>query len=80
MIDEELILRLNSLYCMLEEEGHYTKANTADFAATRIKTLIKREQQLWDLLEEIDAQIDLAEEINEEFAEKVRVAIWENGE
>lgn len=31
---------------------------------------------LWDLLEEIDAQIDLAEEISPEFAEKVEIALW----
>lgn len=36
-------------------------------------------QLLWDLLEEIDAQIDLAEEISEEFADKVRAALWESG-
>ena len=32
---------------------------------------------LWDLLEEVDAQIDLAEEISEDFAERVRIALWE---
>lgn len=35
---------------------------------------------LWDLLEEVDAQIDLAEEISEEFAEKVHKALWESHE
>ena len=35
-----------------------------------------REAALWDLLEEIDAQIDLAEEISPEFAEKVQLALW----
>lgn len=33
-------------------------------------------QVLWDLLEEIDAQIDLAEEISPEFADKVELALW----
>jgi len=28
------------------------------------------------LLEEIDAQIDLAEEISPEFADKVQLALW----
>ena len=37
-----------------------------------------REAALWDLLEEIDAQIDLAEEISPEFAEKVQIALWED--
>lgn len=35
-------------------------------------------QKLWDLLEEIDAQIYLAEEIDEDFAEKVHKALWES--
>lgn len=35
-----------------------------------------REAALWDLLEEIDAQIDLAEEISPEFADKVQLALW----
>jgi hypothetical protein len=35
----ELITRLNNLFWMLKEEGHYTKANTARFAADRIEEL-----------------------------------------
>jgi hypothetical protein len=35
-----------------------------------------KEQILWRLLEEIDAQIDLAEEISPEFAEEVEKALW----
>ncbi len=31
---------------------------------------------LWDLLEEIDAQLDLEELIGEDFAEKVRSALF----
>ena len=34
------------------------------------------EKVLWDLLEEIDAHIDLEEEISPEFAEKVQLALW----
>ena len=37
MTDEELIARLNNLFWMLEEDGHYTKANTARFAVDHIK-------------------------------------------
>ena len=32
---------------------------------------------LWDLLEEIDAQIDLTDLISKEFADKVHKALWE---
>jgi hypothetical protein len=39
MSDEELTLRLDNLYIMLEEEGKYVKANTANFASVRIKQL-----------------------------------------
>lgn len=63
MTDEELIA--------------WVRNGFGNVAADRIEALTKREQQLWDLLEEIDAQIDLAEEISEEFADKVRTAIWE---
>jgi hypothetical protein len=37
MTDADLITRLNNLLWMLEDEGHYTKANTAMFAADRIE-------------------------------------------
>lgn len=37
-----------------------------------------RETMLWNLLEEIDAQIYLAEEISPEFAERVNDALWDN--
>ena len=72
MTDEELIARLLAA----PADGLGTE-NLCIAAADRIEALTKRENQLWDLLEEIDAQIDLAEEISEEFAEKVRTAIWE---
>ena len=36
-------------------------------------------QVLWDLLEEIDAQIELDEVISPEFADKVHKALWESG-
>lgn len=39
MTSEELLMRLNNLYSMLESDGHYTKANTASFAADYIKKL-----------------------------------------
>lgn len=35
-----------------------------------------QEKLLWDLLEEVAAQIDLAEEISPEFSEKVELALW----
>lgn len=31
---------------------------------------------LWDLLEEIDAQIYLADELGEDFADRVEHALW----
>ena len=37
MTDAELISRLNNLRWMLEQDGHYTKANTASFAVDHIK-------------------------------------------
>lgn len=39
MTDTELLARLDNLYSMLEEEGYYTKANTAAAAAARIREL-----------------------------------------
>ena len=73
MTDEELIFALRQ-----EDDDHFGRLYSGK-AADRIEALNKREHLLWDLLEEIDAQIDLAEEIGEEFAEKVRAAVWENG-
>jgi hypothetical protein len=50
-------------------EAELTRANAA------IDPAAIREAALWDLLEEIDAQIDLAEEISPEFADKVQLAL-----
>lgn len=41
MSDKELTARLNNLYAMLEEEGHYTKANTVSLVIDHIEKLEK---------------------------------------
>ena len=70
MTDEELIhaLRTNALWV------------TTHDAADRIQSLIDKIERMWDALEYIDAHIDLEEEISEEFAETVRILLWENDE
>lgn len=49
-------------------------------AADRIEALNAQIERMWDALEYVDAHIDLEEEISEEFAETVRVLLWENDE
>jgi len=39
--------------------------------------LIDKIERMWDALEYVDAHIDLEEEISEEFAETVRILLWE---
>jgi hypothetical protein len=70
MTDEELIhaLRTNALWV------------TTHDAADRIQSLIDKIERMWDALEYVDAHIDLEEEISEEFAETVRILLWENDE
>jgi hypothetical protein len=70
MTDEELIhaLRMNALWV------------TTHDAADRIQSLIDKIERMWDALEYVDAHIDLEEEISEEFAETVRILLWENNE
>jgi len=70
MSDEELIhaLRTNALWV------------TTHDAADRIQSLIDKIERMWDALEYVDAHIDLEEEISEEFAETVRILLWENDE
>jgi hypothetical protein len=70
MSDEELIhaLRTNALWV------------TTHDAADRIQSLIDKIERMWDALEYVDAHIDLEEEISEEFAETVRILLWENNE
>lgn len=68
MTDEEMIhaLRTNALWV------------TTHDAADRIQLLVNKIDRMWDALEYVDAHIDLEEEISEEFAETVRVLLWEN--
>lgn len=68
MTDEEMIhaLRTNALWV------------TTHDAADRIQLLVNKIDCMWDALEYVDAHIDLEEEISEEFAETVRVLLWEN--
>ena len=54
MSDEELITRLNNLFWMLEEDGHYTKANTARFAKDRISAQAAEIERLRAYLERIE--------------------------
>lgn len=70
MTDEEMIhaLRTNALWV------------TTHDAADRIQHLVNKIDRMWDALEYVDAHIDLEEEISEEFAETVRVLLWENDE
>ena len=70
MTDAELIhaLRTNALWV------------TTHDAADRIQSLIDKIERMWDALEYVDAHIDLEEEISEEFAETVRILLWENDE
>ena len=67
MTDAELIhaLRTNALWV------------TTHDAADRIQSLIDKIERMWDALEYVDAHIDLEEEISEEFAETVRILLWE---
>lgn len=53
MTDELLIQRLSNLYRFLEDEGWYTKANTAAYASARL-------QELLDLYNEQTNQLDSA--------------------
>ena len=46
----------------------------------RIEALNAQIERMWDALEYVDAHIDLEEEISEEFAETVRILLWENDE
>jgi len=81
LTDEELIARLDNLYNMLEEEGNYTKANTAAFAKDRIEQLIATNEALtaerdmwitqakhaiWADSEELKEAEDYAEELEKE--------------
>lgn len=68
MTDEEMIhaLRTNALWV------------TTHDAADRMQHLVNKIDRMWDALEYVDAHIDLEEEISEEFAETVRVLLWEN--
>lgn len=70
MTDEEMIhaLRTNALWV------------TTHDAADRIQLLVNKIDRMWDALEYVDAHIDLEEEISEEFAETVRVLLWESDE
>jgi hypothetical protein len=43
----------------------------------RIEALNAKIERMWDALEYVDAHIDLEEHISEEFAETVRVLLWE---
>lgn len=72
--DKELIARLHNLHAMLEEEGYYTKANTASFAADRIEALTKERDQwishaknaIWADSEELKEAEAYAEELERE--------------
>ncbi len=47
MTDEELVKRLDNLWTMLEEDGHYVKANTVTLAKERIEALTaERDEQI----------------------------------
>ena len=69
MNDEELdalVERLDNLFAMLEEEGYYTKANTADFARKAITTI--RTQ-----LAEVKAELGNANKIMDDWTTLHRV-------
>jgi hypothetical protein len=42
MIDNDLMKRLDNLWAMLEEDGHYVKANTVSLAKEHIEYLEKK--------------------------------------
>lgn len=46
MTNGELTARLNNLYAMLEEEGHYTKANTVSLVIDHIEKLEEEKREL----------------------------------
>ena len=71
MTDTELIVWFRDLAVERDPKS-------LNLTAARIKELTKREEELWNLLEEIDAQIYLAEEISPDFARKVNTALWES--
>lgn len=67
MTDEDLIARLNNLFWMLEEGGHYTKANTARFASDRIEAQAAEIERLWgELAKAVEALRGWIEFANEE--------------
>lgn len=80
MTDEQLISRLHNFYDMLEEEGFYTKANTASHAADRLEALVKDKR--W-IIEERDRTFALMlgrAEAAEARAERLEEAlIWCSG-
>lgn len=58
MTDEELIARLNTVYALLEDEGYYTKANTVDYAATRIIKLLEEKDVHLSTLEHMGMAVE----------------------
>jgi hypothetical protein len=79
MTDAELIAQLRDA-CYLAFDDGTNDFGTAPEAADRIEALNAQIERMWDALEYVDAHIDLEEEISEEFAETVRVLLWENNE
>lgn len=44
------------------------------------EALLAKLEDMWDALEYVDAHIDLEEHISAEFAETVRVLLWESND
>ena len=49
MTDDDLVKRLDNLWAMLEEDGHYVKANTVTLAKERIEALTAKVKLMDDL-------------------------------
>ncbi len=79
MSDDDLIRRGDALreVAFWRDDWKVVRAHIRALpAVTAPQEMDEGEALLWDLLEEIDAQIDLAEEISPEFADKVQIALW----
>ncbi len=60
--------------------GREAATARATFAEAALAVREGAHKKMWDLLEEVDAQIDLEEEISTEFAQRVQIALWGKAE
>jgi hypothetical protein len=61
-MSDDLVKRLDNLWSMLEDEGFYTKANTAILAANRIEELEAKLAKAQGALHQIAGKKDYADD------------------